>query len=55
MKALPIISIIIAVVVAINEFGWIEKSSLAWVFIALAVSVILLATYVLGEKQNKEE
>jgi len=52
MKALPAISIVIAVIVAINEFAWLEKSSLAWVIIALAISVILLAIYVIYEKQE---
>jgi hypothetical protein len=48
MKYLSWISLIIAVVVAINEFSYINTSSLAWVIIGLAVSVILLAVNQLG-------
>ena len=48
MKYLPLISLIIAVVVVVNEFSYIGESSLAWVLIGLAVSVILLAAEQMG-------
>ena len=43
MKFLSWVSLVIGAVVVISEFNYIEKSSLAWVLIGLAVSVILLA------------
>lgn len=51
MKSLPIIAIIIAGVVIINELSWLEKSSLAWVIIALSAAIILIAIYVLDNKE----
>ncbi|MEK7540809.1 MAG: hypothetical protein AAB529_01020 [Patescibacteria group bacterium] len=48
MKYLSLVSLIIAVVVVVNEFSYIGESSLAWVLIGLAVSVILLAIDQLG-------
>jgi len=50
MKYLPIGSIIISAVIVINELGWVEKSSLAWIVIGLAVSIILVAIYQLTNK-----
>lgn len=43
MKYLSWISLIIGVIIIINEFTYIGKSDLAWVLIGLAVSVVLLA------------
>jgi len=43
MKYLSWISLIIAVIVVINEVTYIGKSSLAWVIIGLSVSIALLA------------
>jgi len=48
MKYLSLISLIIGAVVIIDEFSYIGKSSLAWVIIGLAASVILLAVGQLG-------
>ena len=48
MKYLSLVSLIIAVAVVVNEFSYIGESSLAWVVIGLAVSVILLAIDQLG-------
>lgn len=50
MKSLPWISLIIAVVVVIDEFTWIGKSDLAWVLIGLGVSVVLLAIHQIARK-----
>jgi len=52
MKTLPVISIIIAAIVAIAELSYIGKTSLAWVILGLAVSVVLLAIYVLSGKER---
>ena len=43
MKYLPWLSLIIGVIVVINEIAYIGETSLALVIIGLAVSVILLA------------
>ncbi len=48
MKFLSWVALIIGVVVAINEYSYIGESSLAWVIIGLAVSVILLAINQMG-------
>lgn len=48
MKYLSLVSLIIAGVVVVNEFSYIGDSSLAWVLIGLAVSVILLAVEQMG-------
>jgi len=50
MKYLPWISLIIAVIVVINEIMWIGKSDLAWVFIGLGVAVGLQSIYLIGKK-----
>lgn len=51
MKYLSWISLAIGVVVAINEFAYIGKSSLSWVLIGLSVSVILLAVAQIASKK----
>jgi len=51
MKYLSLVSLIIAAVVVVNEFSYIGTSSLAWVIIGLAASVILLAIDQLGWKK----
>ena len=43
MKYLSWIAIIIAAVVIVQEFSYINTSSLAWVIMGLAVSIILVA------------
>jgi len=52
MKFLPWISLIIAVIVVINEFTWVGKSDLAWMLIGLGVSVILLAVQQITSKKE---
>lgn len=39
MKSLPYISLIIAIIVIVNELAYLSTTSLAWVIIALAVGV----------------
>jgi hypothetical protein len=51
MKYLLWASLIIGVGVVINELAYISETSLAWVLIGLAVSVILLSVYqIVGKK-----
>jgi hypothetical protein len=50
MKYLPWISLIIAVIVVINEITWIGKSDLAWIIIGLGVAVGLQSIYLVGKK-----
>lgn len=51
MKYLSWVSLIIGVVVIINEFAYIGKSNLAWVIIGLGASVVLLAVAQIGGKK----
>lgn len=48
MKFLSWAALIIGAAVAINEYSYIGETSLAWVIIGLAVSVILLAINQIG-------
>ncbi len=50
MKGLLWASLIIAIVVAINELFWLGKTSLAWVIIGLAVAMGLQTVYLLTKK-----
>ncbi len=50
MKYLPWISLIIAVIVIINEAMWIGKSDLAWVLIGLGVAVGFQSIYLIAKK-----
>lgn len=50
MKYLSWIAIVIAAIVAINELSYINSTSLAWVIIGLAVSIILVAAEQLSKK-----
>jgi hypothetical protein len=50
MKGLLWASLIIAIVVAINEVTWLGKTSLAWVILGLAVAMALQAGYLLSKK-----
>jgi hypothetical protein len=50
MKYLPWISLIIAVIVVINEITWIGKTDLAWIIIGLGVAVGLQSIYLVGKK-----
>jgi hypothetical protein len=43
MKSLPIVSIVICGIVALNELAYIGETSLAWVVIGLCVAIALLA------------
>jgi hypothetical protein len=42
-KTLAVISLIIALIVAINEMTWIGKSDLAWPLIGIAIAIGLVA------------
>lgn len=39
MKSLPYISLIVAIVIIINELAYVGTTSLAWVIIGLAIAV----------------
>ena len=47
MKVLLWASLIIVIIIAINELTWLGKSDLAWVIIGLAVAMGLQAVYLL--------
>ena len=51
MKYLVWLALLIAVVVAVNEFLYIGQTSLAWVIIGLAVAVGVMCIYLLTEKK----
>jgi hypothetical protein len=51
MKNLLYVSLIIAIVVVINEFAYIGSTSLAWVVIALALAVGLNTIYLIKKSQ----
>ena len=50
MKILLWASLIIVIIVVINELTWLGRSSLAWVIIALGVAMGLQAVYLLRKK-----
>jgi hypothetical protein len=50
-KSLLWISLVIAVIIFINEFSWLGKSSLTWVIMALAIAIGLQAVYSLAKKE----
>jgi hypothetical protein len=50
MKTLLWISLIIAIIVAINELFWLGKTDLAWVILGLSVAMGLQAVYLLIKK-----
>lgn len=52
MKYIPWASLVIGAVIILSEFSYIGKSSLAWVIIGLAASVILLAVDQIGGKKT---
>lgn len=52
MKSLPIIAIIIAVIIALNELAYLEQTSLAWVIIGICVAIGLLA---FNQLQNQKK
>ena len=43
-------SLVIVVVVAINELIWLSRTSLAWIIIGLAIAIGLQAVYLLSRK-----
>lgn len=51
MKIFYWISLIIAAIVIVNEFAYINTSSLAWVLISLAISVILMNVVLIAGKR----
>jgi len=50
MKYLLLASLIIVIIIAINELFWLGKTSLAWVILGLAVAIGLQAVYLLSKK-----
>ena len=50
MKILLWASLIIVIVLAINELFWLGKSDLAWVILGLAVAMGLQVVYLLTKK-----
>ncbi len=45
-----VVSLIIAIIVAINELFWLGKTDLAWVILGLSVAMGLQAVYLLIKK-----
>lgn len=54
-KSLLWISLVIAVILLINEFFWLGKSSLSWVIMALAIAIGLQAIYLLAKKKPPDK
>ncbi len=52
---LPIASIIISAIVILNEISFINKTSLAWVIIALAVANALNSIHTLMNKKKSKK
>jgi len=50
MKTLLWASLVIVIVVAINELFWLGKTSLAWVILGLAIAMGLQAVYLIKKK-----
>ncbi len=53
MKILLWASLIIVIIIAINELFWLGKSDLAWVILGLAVAMGLQVTYLLMKEKGK--
>ncbi len=53
MKNLLWASLIIVIIIAINELFWLGKSDLAWVILGLAVAMGLQVTYLLIKEKKK--
>jgi len=52
LKFLLYISVILAGIVAFNELDYLDKSSLGWVILGLAISIGLIAIYLISEKNE---
>lgn len=50
MKGLLWASLVIVIIVVINEITWLGKSDLAWVILGLAVAIGLPVVYLLIKK-----
>ena len=50
MKILLWVSLVIVIIIAINELFWLGKSDLAWVILGLAVAMGLQVVYLLIKK-----
>ncbi len=50
MKILLWASLVIVIIIAINELFWLGKSDLAWVILGLAVAMGLQVVYLLMKK-----
>ena len=53
MKILLWASLVIVIVVAINELFWLGKTSLAWVILGLAIAMGLQVLYLLIKEREK--
>ena len=53
MKFLLWASLIIVIIVAINELFWLGRTGLAWVIIGLAVAIGLQVVYLLIREKGK--
>jgi len=50
MKSLLWASLIIVIIIAINELFWLGKSELAWVILGLAIAMGLQVVYLLRKR-----
>ena len=50
MKGLLWASLVIVIIVAINELTWVGKTSLAWVILGIAVALGLQTVYLIRKK-----
>lgn len=53
MKILLWASLVIIIIVAINELTWLGRTSLAWVILGLAVAMGLQVVYLLIKERGK--
>ena len=53
MKILLWVSLVIVVIIAINELFWLGRSELAWVILGLAVAMGLQVVYLLIREKGK--
>lgn len=54
-KSLLWISLVIAVIILVNEFSWLGESSLALVIMGLAIAIGLQAIYLLVRKKPPDK
>ena len=51
MKILLWASLVIVIIIVINELTWLGRSDLAWVILGLAIAIGLQAIYFLRKKE----